>query len=383
MAARCCAARALGGSVTTLTVTLLTFVATTSIAGEKLGTPTGPWAVGTRTLDWIDESRGEPATVDEADHRQLVIQMWYPIDAVAGEPAPYMPRLGAYRATTDEAFIQRLAGVRTNSTLDAPMSATDALYPVVLFSHGWSGSRSWYSVILEHIASYGYVVVGIDHPYLGEIALPDGSVTVPDDSAFKTTRDASDWYAADIVFAIDMLVEVKNAQAWALRMDTSRIATTGHSSGGSAAVAAAAIDSRIGSCASFDAGVERTAAENGVTVPVMLFRAETGSYTAVGERPDGAHEKGTIYPAAFFSDRTKPFYEVVIAGTTHGSFGDYMTVFGETETVRTRELEKRREVVRYLVAFLDMHLKGSDSALLSEDHDGANTRLILHTAPDE
>jgi pimeloyl-ACP methyl ester carboxylesterase len=180
------------------------------------------------------------------------------------------------------------------------------------------------------------------------------------------------------MFVIDRLGEEKaDGAEWVRALDLERIATTGHSSGGSAATAAAALDTRVTAFCSFDAGVERTAAENGVPKPAMLFRADSGSYTAVLERPEGPHEKGTIYPPAFFQGRERPFYEVVIRGTTHGSFGDYATLFG-ADAERAAALAKRRQVVRYLVAFLERHLRGREVALLRGPHRDDIAELRLH-----
>ena len=43
-----------------------------------LPTPTGPAPVGTTVLEWIDVDREEPATTHRADHRTVVVQIWYP-----------------------------------------------------------------------------------------------------------------------------------------------------------------------------------------------------------------------------------------------------------------------------------------------------------------
>lgn len=379
------AARVVAGRTLSIGLIFGAILTTTVLAQSdpELAHPTGSWHVGTRTFDWVDGSRGEPATQDTSDRRTVVVQIWYPTDVsldVENEQAraPYMLRLEAYRQTTEDDLISRFGSVLTNSVLDVPISTADPFYPVVLFSHGWGGSRSWYSVILEHVASHGYVVVGVDHPYMGEVAMPDGLVTTPDDSFFKSSREASDWYASDLMFVISKLIE-ENALGtdWARRLDVDRVATVGHSSGGSAAAAAASRDTRVRAFSSFDAGVQRTAAEAGVPKPVMLFRVESGSYTAVLERPPGTNEKGTIYPPEFFRDRNDPFYEVIIRGTTHGSFGDYATLFGDSDE-RSAQLAKRRVVVRYLVAFLDKHLKGREVRLLDGAHDSDVAELKLH-----
>ena len=56
-------------------------------------------------------------------------------------------------------------------------------------------------------------------------------------------------------------------------------------------------------------------------------------------------------------------------------------LFGEGELYRAEALAKRRTVVRYLVAFLDRHLKGREVALLEEEQDGDAARLSVYGAP--
>jgi predicted dienelactone hydrolase len=47
---------------------------------------------------------------------------------------------------------------------DAEPAADDGPYPIVLFSHGASGSPGHASYLTEHLASWGYVVVAPPHP---------------------------------------------------------------------------------------------------------------------------------------------------------------------------------------------------------------------------
>ena len=44
----------------------------------RLPVPTGGYAVGTTTVEWVDRARAEPATEDPRDHRFVVTQLWYP-----------------------------------------------------------------------------------------------------------------------------------------------------------------------------------------------------------------------------------------------------------------------------------------------------------------
>ena len=51
--------------------------------------PTGLYGVGTRIYSWTDPTRPEPFTTDAGDHRELVVQIWYPTTG-QGPPQPYM-----------------------------------------------------------------------------------------------------------------------------------------------------------------------------------------------------------------------------------------------------------------------------------------------------
>lgn len=53
--------------------------------------PSGPYAIGTVTYDWVDTARPEIFTADPNDHRELMVQVWYPARANLSAPrAPYV-----------------------------------------------------------------------------------------------------------------------------------------------------------------------------------------------------------------------------------------------------------------------------------------------------
>lgn len=90
----------------------------------------GPWAVGART-----ERAGD-----------LTLEVWYPTRSNAPpEPYPDLPLLP-------------LPGVPRD------VAPAGAEMPVVIFSHGYGGTRLQSVFLTEHLASHGFVVVGVDHP---------------------------------------------------------------------------------------------------------------------------------------------------------------------------------------------------------------------------
>ena len=49
-----------------------------------------------------------------------------------------------------------------------PLAAEDGKWPLVLFSHGLGGCEEMYSQLCSFIASYGYIVVAVEH----EVCVP-------------------------------------------------------------------------------------------------------------------------------------------------------------------------------------------------------------------
>jgi len=100
-------------------------------------TALGPYAVGVTTFTFTDV-RG----------KELTVEVWYPGEVEPGTPpSPYEP-------TTLTA-----AAVR-----DVSPDLRGAPYPLLGFSHGFSGIRFQSVTLTEHLASHGYVVVAPDHP---------------------------------------------------------------------------------------------------------------------------------------------------------------------------------------------------------------------------
>ena len=97
----------------------------------------GPYEAGVETFDYVDV-RGKAMT----------IEVWYPARPEEGdEPDPY-PLL----PITREAY------------REAPADARGAPYPLIAFSHGYSGIRFQSIFLTEVLAQHGYVVVAPDHP---------------------------------------------------------------------------------------------------------------------------------------------------------------------------------------------------------------------------
>lgn len=154
----------------------------------ELPAPTGPYAIGTTAWRLTDESRQETA-VEAGGFRQVEVLAWYPAVVGRGELAPYLREgLGEVqdlaKALGSATAFDGLASVRTHAEVDAAPAAAVKKFPVLVFSHGYTGMASAYTALLEELASHGYVVLSVIHPYEAAAAtLADGRVvTLLDES---------------------------------------------------------------------------------------------------------------------------------------------------------------------------------------------------------
>jgi dienelactone hydrolase len=242
--------------------------------------PTGPEPVGTRLLRFVDSARPDPYLRSGAK-RELLVRFWYPASLIqACQKALYTsPRVWNY--------FSQLAGVRlpeviTNSCMDAPMA--EGAHPVVVFTHGYTGTFTDYTFIFEDLASRGYVVASVDHTYEATaVEFPDGRfVKSMLGSHFGDTwrgDDATLSFAAsvrlqDLKFVVTELkrLNTKVDGPFEGKLDVSRIAIAGHSMGGATAFLALEQDPRLRAAVVLD-GYLPSAVIRPTQRPVFILRA--------------------------------------------------------------------------------------------------------------
>jgi predicted dienelactone hydrolase len=222
--------------------------------------PSGPFAVGTEIYRWVDASRDERATKDPSDKRNVVAQAWYPAQAPGTKPSVYMDGLANLPAkiVLFPGFVMRTYDrIDTHATLNAEVS-NQRLWPVVIFSPGFGAPRAFYSALAADLASRGYVVLALDHPYEAAVTqLADGTIAARIDTSPLDVDARDAWMAdqldvrtADFQFVLDRLVEGLGRLKG--HVDLSRVTAMGHSFGGATAVAATGRDPRIAAVVNID-----------------------------------------------------------------------------------------------------------------------------------
>jgi len=257
--------------------------------------PTGSYAVGTFSFDVTDSARREIFTDEPNDFRRVAVQVWYPATAQPGvRPEPWLSRadvMGPAIAAWIRlpVFVFSHAGlIRGNAVADAPWSEAQTKWPLLIYSHGWGGFRQINATQSEALASQGYVVVAIDHPY-GALAatFADGTV-IPNKPSLLPKRGTpeflpaaqrlEDVYARDITFVLDELARRNAADStFAGRLDLERVGFFGHSTGGGAVVIACSRDPRCKALAGQDTWIEPVPDEivaAGIDRPALYLRSE-------------------------------------------------------------------------------------------------------------
>jgi len=339
--------------------------------------PTGPHAVATTTIVLRDPARTERYGPDPGGPREIVVQLWYPAATGSTEGAPraaLLPgaqdfaRLAAAEFGLPGFALDHLRQVRGNAVTDAPARDAGPL-PVVVLSHGWTGFRVLQADLAEQLASAGYVVAAPDHTYGALLAtFPDGRTvpfdpqalpewgSIPDDVYEERSRTLITTFAGDLALVLAAL-STAPPEVLAGRLDVSRFALLGHSTGGGAAITACAALSGCAAVVGFDPWVDPVdpaLRSSGFDVPLLSLRTQDWA-----ERPNEAaltelHERQRA--------RGVPEGRVLITGALHRDYtlvqalspvGRLLGLEGATPGRRTRSA-----TIVWTQRFIDHHLRG-------------------------
>jgi predicted dienelactone hydrolase len=331
-----------------------------------LPAPTGPYPVGTVPLHLVDNSRPDPVA-GPGHHRELMASVWYPAQDVGRYPrAPWMSPAATQALLTSLGYKADAAlAPLTAGHVGAPVRRRGERLPVVVFSHGAHDHRSDTTVVVQELASHGYVVVTVDHTYDAVSEFPDGRITVPLHDPALTPWD----FATDIRFVLDRIDDLAagcnpDAEHRALpaglrgALDPNRIGMFGWSKGATATALVMAEDPRIRAGLSFDGPMQAqppTTAD--LDRPFMLMTAEFPRATQPSVAEFWSHLHGWRL-------------NVQADGAAHASYADHQVLIPQLakavgmsdEELRARigTLDPARAVriqKAYPLAFFDLHLR--------------------------
>jgi hypothetical protein len=173
-----------------------------ALAGRSrfdLPRPTGPMPVGTLTLTLV-----RPSELDGISAGRFGVQVWYPAEPSTGR-APY----GSGAPGIKRWIYHRL--VKTHAAQNVPFAARYERAPIVVYVAGWGGEGTDNTVLVQELASHGFVVAAIgdlrfEGPPPSRLAGPlDLSSTHACEATLRLARDKMAFDALRVSAVLDRL----------------------------------------------------------------------------------------------------------------------------------------------------------------------------------
>jgi dienelactone hydrolase len=249
----------------------------------------------------VDESREESYSEELGSPRRFMVQIWYPTEpTLSGKTTPWIDHVEVMAPAIADLLglpsfsLNHLKYVFSHAHQDAPLPKNMNQYPILLFSHGWSGFRAQNTFQVEELVSHGYVVAAPDHSY-GAVAsvFPDGEViflnpealpfqgSLPEEERLEAVRVLGDQWSHDLSFILDNLLYPDSESDFIKftgRLDSDKVGAFGHSTGGGAAIQFCASDPRCDGVLGMDPymePVDSVVLEEGLNVPVLAMFSES------------------------------------------------------------------------------------------------------------
>jgi predicted dienelactone hydrolase len=253
------------------------------------------------------------------------VEIWYP--AAAGTTGTEIYDVRDFTPPAIKALLTGNAPATYSYAAGRDAKVADGKFPVVLFSHGFTGIRVQSTFLTAHLASWGMIVVAPEHPsrdltgVLGATASGD-------------LADSVD----DLLKSLELITAAgtDSASPFNGHVDSDHVAAVGHSAGGGTVLGAAA-DPRVKGYVSMASGV-------------LLGRGGSGS-TTTSVDPASLPNKpsfflgGSVDAVVPFDTVTKPSFDLVpspsllweIDGVGHNGFDDFCTFGNGTGIIGVAE----------------------------------------------
>lgn len=348
-----------------------------------LPNPSGTYAVGRTTFDWVDNSRVDSLAPTLGVKRELAVWVWYPADKK--EPAKtneYLPPYLKKAIEENDGFIMTnfftrdLSKIYSHSIANVGISTKQTKYPIVFLKSGLGALATDYTTLAEDLASHGYVVVGCDAPYSTFIvAFPDGRVikrTEKGNPGGENTTESTyqtqlmnnlvNVWTDDTKFILnklDLLNVNDSSNLFFGHIDTQSVGIFGHSFGGATAAQFCSAEPRCKAGIDIDGEPYGSVIQTGINKPFMFLISDHSNEDKTED------DKITSHIESIYNSLPKGSVWINLVGAKHFNFSD-MSLAKERLLFRlagaTGSIDKRRglkitaDCVR---TFFDLHLKGN------------------------
>lgn len=354
---------------------------------DRLPKPSGNYSIGVSYLSFTDDGRKELFDNSQKSFREITVKAWYPSDNKSN-PEPYFLNAEAEFALRYLQFPEIYKDLITNSSRDAPVSSKENKYPILIFSHGWGEHYSQNSILMEELASHGYIVFSISHHYECKFSsFPDGRLIFIDMNSLRFQKimqeqqnpkamellqkmynassdeeriqvlvetsnalptiltESPKYWAEDLAFFIDRLKDIESEnKIFKDKLDLDRIGVFGMSLGGIATSEICLTDKRIKAGINIDGGLFGTLIEGKPQTPFMYLNSK----------------RFLGYGKLFTGKSTMDCYSLSVKDSDHYNFSDYSVypVPSIGFLLGPIDGEKTIEIMNVIVlAFFDKYLK--------------------------
>lgn len=339
------------GALLALAVVSVSLLLALALPVVDLPAPTGPHPVGVTSFTLVDESRDDAQFGAPGRSREIYVQAWYPAEMPRGDSAPRPRTLWRelYRPPVFDVLFGYLGGMKTHSYPDLPFATERGSYPAIVFSPSLGGIAEQNTLLMEHLASHGYVVLGVTHPHFGLFtSYADGSGVPPHEktmqamsqqgtvdldeitaraahagSALEAASTRLEYFERgtmlnefmalwerDVELVIDAITAPSGEQtlpnALAAHIDASRLGLLGMSFGGGAVTQVCKSDSRCRAALNLDGGLWGGKMRQPLQVPYLAL-------VSAGNAPFFQHDLLTS---------EAPYYAITVEGALHSNFAD-------------------------------------------------------------
>jgi len=345
--------------------------------------PSGNFLIGVNHISLTDRSRKELFDNSQNSYRNLTIKVWYPTD-IRTDYEPYLEN--ADTVIKNWQFSENYRNLITHSSKGVPISKRENSYPILIFSHGWGEHFSQNTILMEELASHGYVIFSIAHHYECKFSFfPDGrflnmdmnstrfnqllqeqqnpnamsvfqkmftaktendrhNIFVETNNLMPTLmKESPKYWAEDIIFFINELEKIKETNTiFKGKLDLNRIGVLGMSMGGMATNEVCVLDSKIKAGLNIDGGLFGPIIDETLNIPFMFLNSQRFSG----------------YGDLFVSKSKNSCYSVTINNSDHYNFTDYaLFPIQSTRQLGSIEATKPIEIMNSLIlAFFDKYI---------------------------
>ncbi|MBT3669046.1 MAG: hypothetical protein HON98_12680 [Chloroflexi bacterium] len=380
---------------------LLLFVNTLSIILlplPNLPIPTGEFQVGTKEYYLKDLERKEIFGASANMNRELMAQVWYPIDEPTQEyPVRWMKDMPYFAPEIGNRFglpgfmLDHLIYVKSNSYSHENVSDENSEYPVILFSHGWAGFKEQNIYQVEELASHGFIVIGVNHTYGAMMTVfPDGRYFARNRDALPEGVSEEEYtiasnklvrqWADDLGFVLKEFDQINTdpSDIFFQKMELDQVGVMGHSTGGGASTEFCFENKRCKAFLGMDPWLEPVSREKlsfGHSEPMLLMFSD-----AWASVPENEGNKPFVQ---ILTDSSKGWTaEMVISDTMHFDFSITPVISPLTEMLGFKgslDGDRTLEIINdYSVGFFNQFLLNEKSGILIPDH-AEYTEVIFST----